>query len=1063
MGLLCSETKFSRRKKGAGLVCAIYIFLVGLFWSSPRLQAQRVDSVLLGKGLAFYRAAVKDYESQDWQATVRKTEEAVRLFLLAGDTIKACTALELQANATQDDGKGALATLARAIRLYEQGPGDTSFVYFRLQLTRMHTLRNMERFPDCLDQADLIDGLVSRVVQVDSSQGSEAVFNFMLLRAKINRDIGNLGQGISGIEEAQEFAKIHPTAIRKRYLADAHSMLSQLFRRSGNLPLAMEHHDDACDLLKQISNPNATITNFLLSYQMDRATLLMDGKMYDEAKQLLRRIQEEVGVQGVTNELIEAGIPANLGNIYLREDKLDSAWVFITLAKQQFEKGGPPGTLVAKMDINLAAISNKRQDHPAALVHALAAAARLTRKDFSSMEDRSKAWLEAAKAYLGMGLRDSAEICLHRLQAAQWDAEQLSTTRCPGAWQSAAHGYDLLAHFDSAEVCLRRALQACFNQQLYRGDPARIPFDQLLVESQYLQVLKTMGRVKEKRHQLTGCAADLGDAFRHYFRAAQLIAHLDAQRQHLGKLGLQYERLWRDNIGILEGAIRTALALYRGSGRQLFQHIALAISDMGKSRQIAKRSIASDAELATLIDSTTLARERALARLLETDRRIAASAASPGDTAALAARRRVEANSQQWQTLMGVLRDSFPAYYARKYQDQAHWGRVLQASFAKAPAGQARLEYFVGLDSVYAFLQTEDGLQVATLGRAKALEAKARDYQQAILHKAPVNGAFVALGKSLSRALMPFTLPRTAVRQLTIVPDGFLWELRFASLVWHGELPGSAFAHTVPYWVHGPATTTGFSFALQQAAEVQAKEAAAAVSMEGFFPEIQYPNLALLHANPAIEALRPSLKVNSHLKQDATSAHLLAALSHPGIVEIKTHGLLDNDAVSDPYLLMADSLGQVARLYASELYAVRDLLPALVVLNACVTAKGDYLPGEGAITLARGFAMAGCRSLLANGWDASEAANDATLEQFYAGLAEGRSGAEALRAARVTALTGEEGQLRHPHYWACLEYYGAGDQPLIVPDSSPWPYVLAALALAALTWLAIRRRRSHTA
>lgn len=1046
-------------------MCAIYIFLIGLLWSSPRLQAQRVDSVLLGKGVAFYRAAVKDYESQDWQATVRKTEEAARLFLLAGDTVKACTALELQANATQDDGKGPLATLARAIRLYEQGPGDTSFVYFRLQLTRLHTLRNMERFPDCLDQADLIDGLVSRVVQVDSSQGSEAVFNFMLLRAKINRDIGNLGQGISGIEEAQEFAKIHPTAIRKRYLADAHSMLSQLFRRSGNLPLAMEHHDDACDLLKQISNPNATITNFLLSYQMDRATLLMDGKKYDEAKQLLRRIQEEVGVQGVTNELIQAGIPANLGNIYLREDKLDSAWVFITLAKQQFEKGGPPGTLVAKMDINLAVISNKRQDHPAALVHARAAASRLTRKDFSGMEDRSKAWLEAATAYLGMGLRDSAEICLHRLQAAQWDAEQLSTTRCPGAWQSAAHGYDLLANFDSAEVCLRRALQACFNQQLYRGDPARIPFDQLLVESQFLQVLKMMGRVKEKRHQLTGCAADLGDAFRHYFRAAQLIAHLDAQRQHLGKLGLQYERLWRDNIGILEGAIRTALALHRGSGHPLFQHIALAISDMGKSRQIAKRSIASDAELATLIDSTTLARERTLARLLETDRRIAASAASPGDTAALAARRRVEANSQQWQTLMGVLRDSFPAYYARKYQDQAHWGRVLQASLAKAPAGQARLEYFVGLDSVYAFLQTEDGLQVATLGKPNALEAQAHAYQVAILRKAPVNGEFVTLGKALSRALMPFPLPRKAMRQLTIVPDGFLWELRFASLVWHGELPGSAFAHTVPYWVHGPAATTGFSFALQQAAEAQAATLTSAPSIKGFFPLVTDTlggdTLPALLVHNALDALDGQIAASSDTGTAATKAALFSALSQPGITEIKTHGLLDADEVSDPYLLMADSLGRATRLYASELYAVRDLLPALVVLNACVTAKGDYLPGEGAITLARGFAMAGCRSLLANGWEASEAANDATLEQFYAGLAEGRSGAEALRTARIIALTGDEGQLRHPHYWACLEYYGAADQPLIVPKSSAWPYSLAALALITLAWLAIRRR-THT-
>jgi CHAT domain-containing protein len=1025
--------------------------------------AQGVDSVVYAQGMATYQAAVTDYSARNWPAAFAKTGQAAQLFLKARDTSRACSALELQSNSCAGKDSLALAILDRAVRLYAAGPGDTSFVYFRLQLGRLRCLRSLERFAEVAVQADYISTLQDRLVEVDPTRGYEAVFNFMLQRADLCRDLGNLSKGIYELESALAFDRDNPDCVRPRYVAEAHSALSQLNRRAGNLPLAKEHHTTACDILASIPDNSGIIAYTLIRFQADLAVLLSEARKYDEATMLLRDAISDAQGKQLSDDNLEIAIAANLSNIYMRAGQLDSAWTFAVKAKQMVEKAGQAGGLLAKMEINLAAIHNKRQDYPAAILNARSAAGRITRRDAYSLEDRAKAWLEAGRAFLGLGLQDSVAICLHRLQAAQLSAETLGGPSCPSAWRSASEMHFLLANFDSAEVCLRRGMQACFAQALWQGNPARVDFDLLLVEPTYLALLKELGHLKEKRYQLTGCVADLGDAFRHYYRATRLIAYLDARRQDLGMATLAHERLWRDNVAIVEGAIRTAQQLHRLSHNRIFVAIALACADMSKARQLGKRSIASDDALAQQIDPALHAREKALAQALETDRRIAGSAKAEGDTAALAARLRVAKHKLDWEELMEEIRRLFPRYYALKYQDRALWDRVLSACFAHAPAGQASLEYFVGVDSVYGFLQTAEGLQMANLGPVQPLSAQVRTHKAAILTQQDI-AVVAASGKSLSKALVPFALPRQAVQRLTIVPDGFLHGVSFHTLVWHGPLPASASTST-PYWVYGPAMGIGFSLTMQQAADAAAAFAPSVERAEGYFPKVEdtAARLFVLHPNPAMQELSGQVAMEENVGPAATKTAFLASFARPSIKEVKTHGLMDGETVSDPYLLMADSAGRVDRLYASELFGLHDLQPGLLVLNACGTAKGDYLPGEGVISFPQAFAKAGIGSLLANAWDAAEAGNDALLTHFYAAIAQGLSGKEALRQARIALLMGDDGLLRHPKYWACLEYYGAGDQPLLIPKAPRWPWLLGTAALLALlAWWRRRRTPAHT-
>lgn len=1028
------NTSTNRKKISAAGCCPgkwLQFVWIGLLWPGiffschTHLQAKGIDSLKVRQGLAIYRAAGQAYSARDWATTFSKAGEAAQVFLEAGDTSKACAALELQATPFMgEDGAAALGIIERAIGLYEKGIGDTSFVYFRLNLARMRQLRGLERYPEAAAQAERVSGLEKRLLAIDRDRGVEVIFNFMIERAQISRDLGNHGQGIWELEQALAFNQDNPDCIRHRYVADAHAMLSHFYRREKNIPLAREHNQYARDELSKIKDQTGIIAYTLLRYDSDWAVILREARAYEASQDLLERIYSQAQSEGLADDVLEAAIFTNLGNVLLQTGKLDSAWLMTMKAKDIYAHSGSVNNVaIAKLEITLAAISCKMEKHTAGVDFALQAVAHASRKDAISMEDRAKAWLEAAHNYIGLGMQDSAE------------------------------------------VCLRRALQACFAEGMYRGDPARIPFDQLLVESEYLTALGELGKLQETRHRLTGCESYLAEALVHQLRAVILIAYLDAQRQNFGKAALSYDRLWRDHQWIIEGAIRCAFGMYRLHGDARFLCMALAVSELSKARQLGKRSIAADQSLVRLLDPKLHQLELELAMAIETDRRIAESAQRPDDPAARIARERLIANKITLTNLLQQIKTASPRYFDQKYGDQAQRQRVIAASHGLPLAGQARLEYFVGRDSLYAFFQTEDTLLAAVIPDRARLQQQVQAYLQAITHQASIE-ALEPAGKELSRALFPFPLPRKAVRQLTIVPDGFLYDLPFAALVWHGPLDVSAFAPRTPFWVYGVAMGRDFSLALHQAVAAEARHAAPSQGVVGFFPGVSYvPDsggkaLVRLRPHAALDALAGHADLRTYAGVQAHKGAFLAALALPQVVEIKTHGLMDGDSiVSDAYLMMADSLGQADLLYASELYGAHALQPTLVVLNACVTAKGGFLPGEGAVTLARAFAMAGCRSVLANAWEATEAANDQLLATTYQGLAQGLGVAAALRQAQLAMLEGEQGVPRHPYYWACLELYGAGEEPLFQPRAARWPYVLGGLALLGLVALVIFRRR----
>ena len=118
------------------------------------------------------------------------------------------------------------------------------------------------------------------------------------------------------------------------------------------------------------------------------------------------------------------------------------------------------------------------------------------------------------------------------------------------------------------------------------------------------------------------------------------------------------------------------------------------------------------------------------------------------------------------------------------------------------------------------------------------------------------------------------------------------------------------------------------------------------------------------------------------------------------ILHFATHALTDEQRPDRSAILLArgdsreDGLLQVREIVDLELSG------QLVVLSACRSAAGLQVGGEGVLGLARGFFVAGARTVVGSLWPLRDDDAEALFREFYRELRDGASVATALTQAR---------------------------------------------------------------
>ena len=96
----------------------------------------------------------------------------------------------------------------------------------------------------------------------------------------------------------------------------------------------------------------------------------------------------------------------------------------------------------------------------------------------------------------------------------------------------------------------------------------------------------------------------------------------------------------------------------------------------------------------------------------------------------------------------------------------------------------------------------------------------------------------------------------------------------------------------------------------------------------------------------------------------------------------------------------------------------------MVVLSACNSGTGTLYYGEGLMSLARGFTLAGASSVIKTAWEINDEASVSIMTQFYYHLSKGKEKNEAMRLAKLEYLKKASPSYADPYFWAAYEVLG---------------------------------------
>ncbi|MBC8033077.1 MAG: CHAT domain-containing protein [Chitinophagaceae bacterium] len=184
----------------------------------------------------------------------------------------------------------------------------------------------------------------------------------------------------------------------------------------------------------------------------------------------------------------------------------------------------------------------------------------------------------------------------------------------------------------------------------------------------------------------------------------------------------------------------------------------------------------------------------------------------------------------------------------------------------------------------------------------------------------------------------------------------------------------------------------------------------------------------LLQQLPASEVEIATLKGSRYINQAATKTRFIEEANRYPVIHLATHAIYNpqNSAASFVAFYPQGPMPEQDRLYLEELYSLALDSTELMIVSACETGNGELVTGEGVMSLTRGFAYAGCRSVINSLWKADDDATSEILQQFHKYLKDGDTKSKALQKAKLDYLHGDA-LYKSPDYWSHLVLVGSSE------------------------------------
>ncbi|MCB0642273.1 MAG: CHAT domain-containing protein, partial [Phaeodactylibacter sp.] len=572
-------------------------------------------------------------------------------------------------------------------------------------------------------------------------------------------------------------------------------------------------------------------------------------------------------------------------------------------------------------------------------------------------------------------------------------------------------------------------------------------------ETWLMATLKLKGEIFEQRYRETGKLADLACAGRHYQLA---VAHINRAKQLYSDDAAK--SFWGAySTPFIEAAVRSQLRLFERDQNAAHLDTAFLLAQSANAYLLRER-IQEDRLLPVAgISADSI-------RLLE-DQRDSLLAV---EEALQESRHQAERDnllldwvrqSRELELLQAALKTSYPEY-ARL--SSAVPQISLENLQEQVDEETLFINYFVGQDSIYAFAGKGTNIQVYSAALDTLFTGHLTRYRRSISDldyirtaRTQAENEFLESSFWLYQQLVApaLNLDTSGLRKLLLIPDGPLGYLVFDCLL---TAPAASWLDSDHFLLKK------YALQYQYAAGLITQESTQAAGRgflgfgieygEDLWKQFQLPEKdtirndsilpflrgknwgPLKFADDEVRAVGKSIKGRYFLNEKAQKSRFVQYCSDYDIIHIAAHGFVEAAAGPEAYLLFHPGRATDYLLGLQEVIRL-DIPAQLVVLSACQTATGALLEGEGVMSIARGFQVAGCRSVLASQWSLTDQTTYQLMQRFYAELKKGHSKSEALRAAKLQYLQDDalsSPAYRLPVYWAALTLVG-DDSALLLP------------------------------
>ncbi len=250
---------------------------------------------------------------------------------------------------------------------------------------------------------------------------------------------------------------------------------------------------------------------------------------------------------------------------------------------------------------------------------------------------------------------------------------------------------------------------------------------------------------------------------------------------------------------------------------------------------------------------------------------------------------------------------------------------------------------------------------------------------------------------------------------LIIIPDGILNFMPFEALITK-ESNTTNFAK-MHYLINDYAIAYNNSASFYLNEKTFSKEEKKVL---GIFPVFENTDYALRFSKDEMKSIQQNFKGKYFENAEATFDNFKKNAADYSILHLSTHADA-GDIVTPASIKFYDK-----EILYSELYHL-NINPDLVVLSACETGIGKLYKSEGAMSIARGFQLAGAQNLLFSLWKVNDYTTSVFMDYFYQNIKNDQSYFEANRQAKLDFLKDKTipNAKKSPYYWSAFVYYGA--------------------------------------